>query len=267
MTMSVARTIYELCRRPIARVINWGSARKCPICGAGIRRFKPLHKAYFTLSAQWGFPYNLREFETLHVDEYQCPVCREADRARLIAVWVGEWVVHRIPTSPWRLLDFAPGVGLAHFLRSQPGVIYRSADMCMAGVDDRVDIARLPYQDGSFDAFICSHVLEHVPDDRRALSELNRILAPGGWGLLLVPIPLGLQRTDEESPAETTAPTEVTRWRRFGQGDHVRLYARGDFLRRIHDAGFTCREFCPSARNLSRFGLSSTSVLYVVGKA
>ena len=107
--------------------------------------------------------------------------------------------------------------------------------MEMAGVDDKVDISNMwLYDNNQFDFFICSHVLEHVPDDHKALSELHRILKPGGTGILMVPIILGLEEIDED-PFETD---ESERWRRFGQHDHVRVYSKEGFLKRARDAGF-----------------------------
>jgi SAM-dependent methyltransferase len=93
----------------------------------------------------------------------------------------------------------------------------------------------LPFADGTFDAVICNHVLEHVSDDRLALAELHRVLRPGGWALLQVPIALALERTIEDSAAKTDAD----RIRLFGQSDHVRLYNAVDYVERLQAAGFS----------------------------
>jgi SAM-dependent methyltransferase len=133
----------------------------------------------------------------------------------------------------------------------------------MPGVDYRLDISAMPQlQEAAFDAWICLHVLEHVTDDARALRELYRILKPGGFGALLVPISLTLAATEEDPGASAEE-----RWRRFGQDDHVRLYAKRDFVSRVKSAGFTVLEL-----GLAFFGkecfeklaLPETSVLYVV---
>jgi ubiquinone/menaquinone biosynthesis C-methylase UbiE len=143
-------------------------------------------------------------------------------------------------------------------------VTYRTADLYADGVDDRLDITDMKiYADGSLDFFICSHVLEHVRDDRKALRELYRVLRPGGSGILLVPIVMCVEEIDED-PA-VTAPKE--RWRRFGQDDHVRLYSKLGFLERVRQAGFVVREvkaddFGP--KYFERHGITPQSVLYVV---
>ena len=95
----------------------------------------------------------------------------------------------------------------------------------------RVDITDLPFDDSRFDAIYCSHVLEHVPDDRKAMSELRRVLRPGGWAILQVPIK-GI--VTFEDPAVTT-PED--RERVFGQSDHVRIYGL-DFKDRLEEVGF-----------------------------
>ncbi len=122
------------------------------------------------------------------------------------------------------------------------------------------------YADGSIGFFICSHVLEHVADDRRALAELYRVLKPGRRGILVVPIVLTITEIDEDPTI--TDPAE--RWRRFGQDDHVRLYSKQGFLARVRDAGFVVHQLDRAffgAETFARHGITQQSVLYVVEKA
>jgi SAM-dependent methyltransferase len=86
----------------------------------------------------------------------------------------------------------------------------------------RIDLTNLPYPDASFDVVLANHVLEHVADNARALAEIHRVLRPGGWAMLQVPIAHKLEHTRED--ASVTSPCE--RERLFGQRDHVRLYGR-----------------------------------------
>jgi dTDP-4-amino-4,6-dideoxygalactose transaminase len=136
----------------------------------------------------------------------------------------------------------------------------------MTHVDDRVDITSMEcYADNSFDAFICSHVLEHVQDDQKAMAELFRILKPGGWGIAMVPICLSLQEIREDPTKRS--PDERTKY--FGQHDHVRVYSREGFLRRLTAVGFEVRQSRPdqfTSQDLTRCGISPSSVLYVVEK-
>lgn len=117
-------------------------------------------------------------------------------------------------------------------------------------------------KDDTYDVWICSHVLEHVADDRKALQELKRILKPDGIGVLLVPLDLSRTETDEE-----VGCSEAEDWRRFGQGDHVRAYAKADFLSRVRQCGFELKMLGKEYFGSDIFreaGLTDTSTLYIV---
>jgi ubiquinone/menaquinone biosynthesis C-methylase UbiE len=135
----------------------------------------------------------------------------------------------------------------------------------MQGVTYKADIQDMnEIADNTYDVWICSHVLEHIPDDRKALSELYRILKPGGIGLLLVPLDLSREETDEENGC-----SEAENWRRFGQGDHVRAYAKKDFMNRVVQSGFGLqslgREYFGDDM-FNELGLTATSTIYVCRK-
>lgn len=93
-------------------------------------------------------------------------------------------------------MDIAPTEHLKNYLNSKVlAQNYRSADLFMKDVDDNVDIQAMDiYPDNSWDLVICSHVLEHVPDDIKALSEIYRVLKKGGVAILMAPINLGLEK-------------------------------------------------------------------------
>jgi SAM-dependent methyltransferase len=99
-------------------------------------------------------------------------------------------------------------------------------------VDRRLSIEELPFDDSSCDAVICNHVLEHVADDRKAMREILRVLRPGGWALLQVPIDRERLYTIEDPTASA-----LERRLRFGQHDHVRSYG-ADYIERLKAAGF-----------------------------
>lgn len=127
---------------------------------------------------------------------------------------------------------------------------------------DLQDMNMIP--DNSYSMWIFSHVLEHVPDDRKALRELHRILKPNGIELLLVPLDLNMLEKDEEIGC-----SEEENWRRFGQGDHVRKYAKQDVMKRITESGFSLKclgkEYF-GEQLFKKNGLSDTATLYVVRK-
>lgn len=131
------------------------------------------------------------------------------------------------------LLHFSPEPPFERLFRSLPNLRYASADLDAPGAMHHFDIQDIPLDDDTFDAILCSHVLEHVPDDRRAMRELRRVLKPGGWALVLVPIDSSRAETHED-PSITS---RADRRREYWQEDHVRLYGR-DFARRLEEEGF-----------------------------
>jgi len=164
----------------------------------------------------------------------QCPNCGALERHRLLALLFERRpsllagirsVLHVAPERPlrWRL--------------ARPGVVYVTGDLMAPEVSVRLDLTRLPFADGTFDAVLCNHVLEHVPDDRRAMAELRRVLRPSGWAILQSPVDNRLERTLEDPTV--TDPAE--RERLFGQKDHVRQYGR-DYATRLRDAGFAVEQ-------------------------
>jgi len=132
-----------------------------------------------------------------------CPGCGSLERHRL------QWLVlEAIPDksrfSSMRLLHFAPEpFFMRHFQKAFAK--YTSADLCRSQVDYQADITALPFQNESFDMVYASHVLEHVPADRQALSEIRRVLSPSGIAILPVPIFAGTETVEyaEPNPNET----------------------------------------------------------------
>ena len=239
----------------------------CPVCEERVPGFSPLPDFYFQELEEHGSDLRISDGETCNFKAYQCPHCGATDRDRLCALYLA----NRLPSSAAQqaafcLLDIAPAAPLSRHIRGKYRIRYRTADLFQKHVDDRVDITRMDcYADASFDAFICSHVLEHVNEDRKAMAELSHVLKPGGWGIAMVPISLTLQEIRED--ATKTTPAE--RWKYFGQGDHVRLYSRDGFTQRLHEAGFVVHQFGEdyfTAASMNRCGLSASSVLYVVEK-
>lgn len=238
------------------------AARHCPVCERSVRAFLPLTDCYEKAAKQFGYPH-FGKGETINLTEYSCPHCGASDRERLYALFIDQVVTTAQFSCPEKLLHFAPEPALSKHIRLLGKFDYRTADPFMEGVDDRVDITNMmAYRDDEFDCFLCSHVLEHVSDDRRALGELWRILKPGGWGILMAPVMAHLEHTLEDP----TANTEGERWRLFGQGDHLRLYAKGDYLLRIRGAGFVVQEFGVEhfgSESFDRCGITRRSILYV----
>jgi len=131
-----------------------------------------------------------------------------------------------------RVLHLAPEEGIHPHLKHRQ--LYVGADLSAGPrVDHTFDIQRVPFPDASFDLVVCSHVLEHVPDDRLAMRELARVLTGPGRAVFQHPIDTGAEATAEDP--SVVDPDE--RERLYGQFDHVRLYGR-DFAARLEQSGF-----------------------------
>lgn len=225
---------------------------------------------YIETPLKYGFPFGPAESETCNYQNYACPFCQATDRERLYALYFRTYL-ETVKSNELKIIDFAPSAALSTFIRQQIAALpkqisYRTADYSGIDVDDKIDITDMgTYASDQFDFFICSHVLEHVTDDRKALRELYRILKANGRGILMVPIIIGLEQTDEDP----TVTDEGERWRRFGQDDHVRVYAKQDFVSRIAESGFRLQQYGKDffgEETFQRAGITSQSVLYVVEK-
>ena len=193
--------------------------RYCPACGnvVRLRNFRP---------GPNGRPHA------------SCPRCRSLERHRFLSVLVGS--LKPAIGSVGVLLDVAPSPQTTEILASLRPERHLMLDLGLDGrrVDVLASLTDLPLGDASVDLLFCYHVLEHIPDDRAAMSEMARVLTPEGLALVQVPIRFGTV-TDEDVD---TTPEE--RKERFGQRDHVRWYG-DDFEDRLHDAGLTFQRVTP----------------------
>ncbi len=244
---------------------------RCSVCARRVSSFLPIESEYLNNLRIHGWKYQAAESETCNQNSYSCPHCEATDRDRLYALYLSGYFQTITPDRFVKILDFAPSPSLSGFIRklisrTSFSFSYVTADLLMHDVDDRVDIMDMNgYEDCSVDFFICSHVLEHVDDDKKALRELFRILSHGGQGILVVPIILTIDEIDEDP--SVTDPAE--RWRRFGQFDHVRVYSKHGFLSRVEQAGFTTRHLGSEHFGKATFnehGITAQSVLYIVEK-
>lgn len=135
--------------------------------------------------------------------------------------------------SPQKVLHFAPEQAFYKRFRKMPHLDYVTTDLNSPLADVKADICDLPFGDNEFDVILCNHVLEHIPDDFKAMQELYRILKPGGWAVLQIPQDLNRDITYEDN--SITDPKE--RAKIFGQYDHVRIYGL-DYFDKLRSVGF-----------------------------
>lgn len=187
-----------------------GNRRFCPVCQRSSRSF--------------------RQFGIISRDDARCFHCGSLERHRLLWLFLSKRT-NLFDGKAKKVLHVAPEPCFEERFRKHLGQGYLTADLLAPNVMVKMDITDIQYPDESFDVIYCSHVLEHVPDDRKAMREFFRVLKSGGWAILLVPITV--QKTFEDP--SITDP--IRRLELFGQQDHVRRYGI-DYVDRLKEAGF-----------------------------
>lgn len=197
-----------------------------------------------------------------------CPNCGSLERHRLI--W--HYLSHQtnLLQDRIKLLHIAPEKLFFQIFSTLPNVEYVPGAKFGEGYEDEyptgtlnIDLTQIDIADDTFDAILCSHVLEHIPDDAKAMKELYRVLKPGGWAILQVPLNPELETTYEDF--SITDPKE--REKAFGQYDHVRVYGN-DYGSRLKRAGFVVNRIPYAQDNFKkedafRFGISNEDVFLV----
>ncbi|HET7460135.1 MAG TPA: methyltransferase domain-containing protein [Longimicrobium sp.] len=211
-----ARLALHDARRALGARRWRGTGAYCPVCEHEYARFLPFG-------------------DVVRREHALCPGCHSLERHRLLWRYLHERT--ELFSRPHRLLHFAPERCLERRLGRAPTVDYVTADLQRGRAMLQLDITRQALPDASFDAVLAVDVLEHIEDDRAALRELRRVLRPGGWALLRVP----LDTTRAETLQDPAIRTPEDRAREYWHPDHLRLYGR-DFPDRLREAGFTVRE-------------------------
>ena len=198
--------------RSVRRLRHFGRQRYCPACDSHSKAF-----GSYGVGAR---------------PDARCLICNSSERERAQVLLLQRQVLPKLAGKrPLRILHIAPEGGVGRLLRKAAGESYVSGDAEPGKAMQVVDLTKLPFADGSFDLFFASHVLEHIPDDRKALSEIRRVLAPQGLAYLEVPV---LCQKTFEDPACTTPEQRLAA---FGQRDHVRLCGL-DYEARLVEGGF-----------------------------
>ncbi len=202
--------------RPFVALYLKGSKYTDPIDGRSFRKFLP-------------YGYQSQRKNALS------PSTFSLERHRLL------WLYLKNKTSFFsaklKVLHIAPEQCFLKIFKKQKNLDYITADLYSPIADVKADICNLPFANNSFDVVFCNHVLEHIEDDKKAMSELYRVLKPGGMGIFQVPQDLNREKTYEDF----TITDSKERAKHFGQYDHVRVYGR-DYFNKLRVAGFTVKE-------------------------
>ena len=136
-----------------------------------------------------------------------------------------------------KALHFAPEQCFVKRFRKLKNLDYTTTDLLSPIADVKADICSLPFEDNSYDVMLCNHVLEHIPDDTKAMQELYRVMKPGGYGIFQIPQDLNRKSTFEDN----SITDKAERAKLFGQYDHVRVYGH-DYFDKLRSIGFKVEE-------------------------
>ena len=243
----VPRPYLQLVSHHVAKGLAFfyrGNNVDCPVCLSHFRKF---------------LPYGRKARENA-----LCPNCLALERHRLMYLFLKRET--NFFSSPLKVLHVAPEICFIKRFEQQPNLEYITADIESPLAKVKMDIHQIPFEDNSFDVTFCNHVMEHVEDDHQAMRELYRVLRPGGWGIIQIPLFYPLPEKTFEDPS-ITSPAE--REKAFGQNDHVRLYGK-DYADRLRKAGFEVQENryvkSLSPEEVKRFALPEDEIIFYVEK-
>lgn len=200
--------------RPILTFLLRGKTFTDPIDGKSFRMFLP-----------YGYG-NQR-------DNVLSPSTLSLERHRLLWLYLKNETDFFTATEKREVLHFAPEQAFYRRFKKQPNINYTTTDLFSPLADIKADICNLPFKDNQYDIIFCNHVLEHIPDDTKAMQELFRVLKPNGMAILQIPQDLNRVITFSDD----TITDKQQRAKIFGQYDHVRIYGR-DYFDKLRHIGF-----------------------------
>jgi SAM-dependent methyltransferase len=165
------------------------------------------------------------------------PSTLSLERHRLLWLYLQNETNFFTSETKLKVLHFAPEQEFYKRFKKQSNIAYTTTDLLSPLADVKADICNLPFNNNEYDIVLCNHVLEHIPDDTKAMQELYRVLKPGGMGIFQ--IPQDLSRAVTFSDDSITDQKE--RAKIFGQYDHVRVYGR-DYFDKLRSIGFQVEE-------------------------
>ncbi len=229
-----------------APVLYRGNKVECPVCERSFSKF-----------LSYGS-------EVAHRENVLCPYDLTLERHRLM------WLYLKRETDFFsdrklKVLHIAPEQCFLPLFKKQKNLEYTTADLVSPIADLHFDLHDIPLEDNQYDVVFCNHVMEHVDNPVRCMSELNRVMRPGGWAIMQVP--QDMERGETYEDRSITSPEE--REKHYWQKDHVRLFGR-DYPDYLKKAGFSVDEFdlnkAIDATEVERYRLMKKEILYIARK-
>lgn len=230
----------------IAPIVYKGNNVECPVCSRSFRKFLSYGSA------------------VAHRENVLCPYDLTLERHRLM------WLYLTNKSSFFTddnldVLHIAPEQCFLPYFKKQANLNYLTGDLESPIADIHFDLHHIPLDDNKFDVIFCNHVLEHVENDHQCMSELFRVMKPGGWGIFQVP----MDTTREVTYEDKSIVTPEEREKHFWQKDHVRLFGL-DYPKKLQAVGFDVEEYNPKieieTEKLERYRLNPNEILYILRK-
>lgn len=228
----------------IASIFYKGKGVQCNVCSSEFKKFMPYGRVHTRENAL-------------------CPNCLSLERHRLIKNYLESKT--NFFTANLKVLHVAPELCFIKRFEKIHGDNYITADIESPLAKVKMDVHDIPFEENSFDVVMCNHVLEHVTDDHKVLTEFYRILKPGGWAILQSPMDYSMEKTYEDP--SIVDPLE--REKHFGQDDHLRMFGL-DYGQRLSKGGFKVSEEKVSdtytQEQIKKLGLDKNEIMYFCEK-
>jgi SAM-dependent methyltransferase len=232
--------------KKVAPLLYKGNKVECPVCERSFSKF-----------LSYGS-------DTAHRENVLCPYDLTLERHRLMWLFLRDQS-NFFSAEKLEVLHIAPEQCFHARFKAQKNLNYLTGDLVSPIADIHFDLHHIPLEDNRFDVVFCNHVLEHVDDVNQCISELYRVMKPGGWGIMQVPQDFDRQVTYEDPTITSPKDREIHFW----QKDHVRLFGM-DYPQWLVRSGFIVTEFDPRKEygdeKVARYRLHEKEILYIVHK-